>query len=98
MDKAILEQRSALYETARVKNPLRWKRAVRNWRRIEIVYLNPDKTNEKEGTNTAPNFLEKKRLEKYHLCDNYLVNVRAFIQRTEGPHVGVAPALGDQPA
>jgi putative transposase len=42
LDQAILGQRSALYATARAKNPLRWKRSTRNWRRIDIVYLNPD--------------------------------------------------------
>jgi putative transposase len=42
LDQAILKQRSALYATARAKNPLRWKRSTRNWRRIDIVYLNPD--------------------------------------------------------
>ena len=42
LDVALLQQRSALYELARAKNPLRWKRATRNWRRIDSVYLNPD--------------------------------------------------------
>jgi len=43
LDKAILEQRRALYEKARAKNPLRWKGSTRNWQRIDIVHLNPDK-------------------------------------------------------
>ena len=60
LDTAILEQRSALYETARVKNPLRWKRAIRNWRRIKIVYLNPDQLNPKGDVNIEPTFTEKK--------------------------------------
>ena len=60
LDTAILEQRSALYETARVKNPLRWKCATRNWRRIEIVYLNPDQLNKKGNADAAPTFTEKK--------------------------------------
>jgi transposase InsO family protein len=42
LDQTILERRSALYATARAKNPLRWKRSTRNWRRIDVVYLNPD--------------------------------------------------------
>lgn len=60
LDKAILEQRSALYETARAKNPLRWKRAIRNWRRIEIVHLNPDQLDPKGDVNTEPKITEKK--------------------------------------
>lgn len=42
LDQAILAQRSALYEIARAKNPLRWKRSTRDWQRIDIVHLNPD--------------------------------------------------------
>ncbi len=60
LDAIILEQRSALYETARVKNPLRWKRSIRNWRRIEIVYLNPDQLNPHGDADTESKFIEKK--------------------------------------
>ena len=60
LDKSILEKRSALYETARGKNPLRWKRATRNWRRIEIVYLNPDQLNPIGEADAESNFTEKK--------------------------------------
>jgi transposase InsO family protein len=42
-DKEILENRKATYEKARLKNPLRWVGAVRNWNWIEHVTLNPDK-------------------------------------------------------
>lgn len=42
LDQAILAQRGELYAAARAKHPLRWKRAARNWRRIDIVHLNPD--------------------------------------------------------
>ena len=42
LDQAILTQRSAVYELARTRNPLRWKRATRNWQRIDLVHLNPD--------------------------------------------------------
>jgi hypothetical protein len=48
LDTAILERRSALYVTARAKNPRRWTRTTRNWRRIDVVYLNPEKI-EPEG-------------------------------------------------
>jgi len=42
LDRAILAQRSALYEAARANHPLRWKRSTRNWQRIDSVHLNPD--------------------------------------------------------
>jgi transposase InsO family protein len=45
LDQEILAQRHAVYAIARAKNPLRWKRATRNWRRIDSVHLNPDKPN-----------------------------------------------------
>ncbi|MGH7592915.1 MAG: integrase core domain-containing protein [Gemmatimonadales bacterium] len=55
LDTAILARRSALYEEARAKHPLRWKRATRNWRRIDIVYLNPDKIdNQGDTENNTP--------------------------------------------
>jgi hypothetical protein len=52
LDKALLADRSALYERARLKNPLRWKRQTRNWRRVDVVHLNPD-TNEKKGNSDS---------------------------------------------
>jgi hypothetical protein len=48
LDQSILDRRSALYAIARAKNPRRWTRTTRNWRRVDIVYLNPDKI-ETEG-------------------------------------------------
>ena len=60
LDAPILEQRSALYEAAKVKNPLRWKRSIRNWRRIEIVYLNPDQPDQKGDAETESKSIEKK--------------------------------------
>ncbi len=52
LDTAILEQRTAVYERARAKNPLRWRRSIRNWRRIDVVYLNPDEIDSKGETDT----------------------------------------------
>lgn len=43
LDRDILERRKALYEAARQRNPLRWKGATRNWQRIHVVHLNPDR-------------------------------------------------------
>jgi putative transposase len=44
LDQDILDRRTALYETARQSNPLRWKGQTRNWQRIDVVHLNPDRT------------------------------------------------------
>jgi putative transposase len=43
LDQDILDRRAALYETARLRNPLRWKGPTRNWKRIHAVHLNPDR-------------------------------------------------------
>ena len=54
LDRAILAQRSAVYEIARAKNPLRWKRSTRNWQRIDTVYLNPDQIETKGEPKSTP--------------------------------------------
>lgn len=51
-DIELLKKRTVLYEQARQKNPLRWSKQVRNWSRIEVVHLNPDKPNGKEENTT----------------------------------------------
>jgi hypothetical protein len=35
LDHDILDRRAALYETARQRNPLRWKGRTRNWQRLD---------------------------------------------------------------
>jgi len=47
-DIELLQQRTALYNEARQKNPLRWSKNTRNWNRVEDVHLNPDKPNNTE--------------------------------------------------
>jgi putative transposase len=42
-DRAILAKRTALYEQAKRKNPLRWSGPTRNWAPISEVFLNPKK-------------------------------------------------------
>jgi len=42
-DKAILADRQKVYEAARMRNPQRWSGKTRNWERIEVVSLNPEK-------------------------------------------------------
>jgi len=38
----ILENRKAVYESARNRNPERWSGKIRDWNPVEIVRLNPD--------------------------------------------------------
>ena len=42
-DGEILGQRHALYLQARERNPRRWSRHTRNWSRIDVVTLNPER-------------------------------------------------------
>ena len=42
LDGAILSRRIDLYEAAKERHPERWSRAIRKWKRVEIVHLNPD--------------------------------------------------------
>jgi len=51
-DSAVLEQRAALYETAKAQRPERWSGSIRDWQPGNIVYLNPCKSTKKEGIHT----------------------------------------------
>ncbi len=42
-DQALLQQRIEVYEAARAENPQRWTGQIRDWRRVKIVHLNPEK-------------------------------------------------------
>lgn len=42
-DEKILEKRKTVYKEAKLKNPSRWSRDIRNWDPVKVVYLNPDK-------------------------------------------------------
>lgn len=57
LDEALLDQRKAVYETARARNPRRWSGTTRNWQRIHAVHLNPDQTEAsgKEPSTSSPN-------------------------------------------
>jgi transposase InsO family protein len=46
LDQDILDRRAVLYESARQRNPLRWKGPTRNWQRIRAVHLNPDRADD----------------------------------------------------
>jgi len=43
LDNKLLNNRKAVYEAARAKHPKRWSGCSRNWQKIQVVYLNPDK-------------------------------------------------------
>jgi len=47
LDKEILEERVQVYEAARRKNPSRWSKQIRNWDRVNVVYLNTKRTDKK---------------------------------------------------
>ncbi len=48
-DTLLLQERDALYALARQKNPTRWSRHTRDWSRVTVVHLNPDKPSLKES-------------------------------------------------
>jgi hypothetical protein len=39
---AILDNRSAIYEAAKKRNPKRWSGTTRNWAPVGVVWLNPE--------------------------------------------------------
>lgn len=43
VDVLLLKQRQQTYAKARMRNPNRWSGSTRNWARIDVVYLNPNK-------------------------------------------------------
>ncbi|MCX6064869.1 MAG: IS3 family transposase [Chloroflexi bacterium] len=43
LDEKLLDNRKAVYEAARAKHPQRWSGCSRNWQKIQVVHLNPDK-------------------------------------------------------
>jgi putative transposase len=43
IDRSLLSNREAVYADARDRHPSRWSGATRNWTRIEVVHLNPEK-------------------------------------------------------
>ena len=47
-DSDLLDQRKAVYESARQQNPARWSGRTRNWNPVEEVWLNPPKGHQAE--------------------------------------------------
>jgi len=52
LDTAILAQRQALYQAAKARHPERWSQQTRNWQPVQVVYLNPNKTDRNVTRNT----------------------------------------------
>jgi transposase InsO family protein len=52
LDTAILAQRQALYQAAKARHPERWARQTRDWKPVQVVYLNPNKTDPKPSRST----------------------------------------------
>jgi putative transposase len=42
-DIGLLAKRKELYETGKRTNPERWSKHCRQWQRVEVVMMNPDK-------------------------------------------------------
>jgi hypothetical protein len=47
-DEEILQRRREVYEEARRKNPLRWSRGTRGWKRDPVVTLNGRRSDERQ--------------------------------------------------
>ena len=52
LDTAILAHRKVVYEAAKARHPERWSRETRNWNPVKVVYLNPDKSADRQSQNT----------------------------------------------
>ena len=52
LDTAILAHRKVVYEAAKARHPERWSRETRNWNPVQVVYLNPDKSADRQSQNT----------------------------------------------
>ena len=48
-EKQILERRRRVYQRARDRHPNRWSGTVRNWDPVEVVYLNPERSQSESG-------------------------------------------------
>jgi transposase InsO family protein len=60
LDENLLDNRKAVYEAARARHPQRWSGSTRNWQRIQVVHLNPDKAEAIEGNTKKGIILNKK--------------------------------------
>lgn len=52
-DLPVLQERTKIYEAARLKNPQRWSKKIRKWNQITEVHLNPTKETRQLLKNTA---------------------------------------------
>lgn len=60
LDVELLAKRVEVYEAAKAENPRRWSCPTRNWQRVTVVHLNPDKSN----INDVNNKEEKPKIKK----------------------------------
>ena len=49
----ILQNRNEIYERARIKNPNRWSKNIRDWKPVLEVHLNPTKETRQNNQNAA---------------------------------------------
>lgn len=52
-DRDILRYRHAVYLAARQRRPERWRRTTRNWQPIEVVHLNPERSDRNSSSNQS---------------------------------------------
>ncbi|MFQ5982900.1 MAG: integrase core domain-containing protein [Woeseiaceae bacterium] len=52
LDMTILAKRQALYQAVKARHPERWSQETGNWQLVQVVYLNPNKTDRNETRNT----------------------------------------------
>ena len=48
-DEAILNHRKEVYQQAKERNPKRWSRGIRNWKKVTEVLLNPERCKNEEN-------------------------------------------------
>lgn len=53
LDRDILQYRHTVYRAARRKHPERWSRTTRNWQPIEVVHLNPGRSDRNSSTSLS---------------------------------------------
>ena len=50
---ALMKNRTEVYQAAKNKHPSRWSGQIRNWESTQTVFLNPEKSVQKDGKTAA---------------------------------------------
>lgn len=50
---ALMKNRTEVYQAAKNKHPSRWSGQIRNWESTQAVFLNPEKSVQKDGKTAA---------------------------------------------